>query len=118
MVVGNENLIDFSEEVIRNNLMRTHPDYLDTFDYRMKISNGYFMNMLVARRNVLNAYCEWLFSFMIDSTREVLRETELATTKGNVKRLMGFHCEGMLTVWLMKNRLRVKELGITTIPGV
>ncbi|MBR3748008.1 MAG: DUF4422 domain-containing protein [Selenomonadaceae bacterium] len=115
----NEKIVDFSEGVIRKNLMRTHPDYLNVFDYRMAMSNGYFKNMFVARRNIFNAYCEWVFSFMIDSTREVLRETEnLSALKGNARRLMGFHFEGMLTVWLMKNRLRVKELNIIGTPGV
>lgn len=118
MAVRDEKLINFSEEVIRKNLMRKQPDYCNVFDYRMRMSGGYFKGMFVARRNVFDAYCEWLFSFMIDSTREVLRETELATTKGNLKRLMGFHCEGMLTVWLMKNRLRVKELNLIEIPGI
>lgn len=116
--VRDEKLVTFAEEIIKKNLMRTQPDYLDAFDYRMKFSGGYFKSMFVARKNVFNDYCEWFFSFMLDSTREVLRETHLPKIVGNAKRLMGFLSEGMLTVWLMKNNLRVKELKLVEIPGI
>ena len=111
-------IVEFAEEIVRKNLMRTHPDYLKAFDYRLKFSGGYFKDMFVTRRNVFNAYCEWIFSFMLDSTREVLKETQLSKITGYSKRLMAFLCEGMLTVWLMNNNLRVKEMDIFQVPGL
>ena len=104
--------------IIRKNLMRVHPDYLNVFDYRMGLPIVYDRNMFVARKNVFDAYCEWLFSFMIDSTREVLRETSLNQLKGSARRMMGYFSEGMLTVWLIKNHLRVKEINMVTVPGL
>lgn len=98
--------------------MRVHPDYLDTFDYRMGLPVVYAKNMFVARKNVFEAYCECFFSFMIDSTREVLKETSLSQLKGFARRMMGYFSEGMLTVWLMKNNLRVKEIGMMKVPGL
>lgn len=111
-------IVEFAEEIVRKNLMRTHPDYLKAFDYRLKFSGGYFKDMFVTRRNVFNAYCEWIFSFMLDSTREVLKETQLSKITGYSKRLMAFLCEGMFTVWLMNNNLRVKEMDIFQVPGL
>ena len=98
--------------------MRVHPDYLNAFDYRMGLPIVYAKNMFVARKNVFDAYCEWFFSFMIDSTREVLKETSLNQLKGFARRMMGYFSEGMLTVWLIKNRLRVKEINMVTVPGL
>ena len=108
----------FAENIVRKNLMRKHPEYLDAFDYKMNSRSCYFKNMFAARRNVFDAYCEWFFSFMLDSVREILRETPLSKLRGNEKRLMGHVSERMLTVWLMKNRLRVKEINLAEIPGL
>ena len=104
----------FAVMAIRKNLMRTHPEYLEVFDYRMALPIVYAKNMFVARKNVFDAYCEWLFSFMMDSTREVLKETSLNQLKGFARRMMGYLSEGMLTVWMMKNNLRVKEINLVT----
>lgn len=100
----------FAARIIRKNLMRTHPDYLDIFDYKMNLPTAYLKNMFVARRPVFDAYCEWLFSFIVDSTREVLEKTPLAKLDFSERRLMGHFAERMLTVWLMKNHLRIKKL--------
>ena len=117
-IVHDRELATFATCVMRKNLMRTHPDYLDAFDYKMKTPTLYHKNMFVTRRPVFDAYCEWLFSFMIDSTREVLDKTPLAELSFQKRRLMGHFAERMLTVWLMKNRLRIKEVAITELSGL
>ena len=100
----------FALAVVRKKIAQIQPDYLDTFDFVMDSAIFYNCNMFVTRRYVFNAYCTWLFSFFLDATREVLATTPLPVIQGYPKRLMGFFAERMLTVWLVKNRLRVKEL--------
>ncbi len=100
----------FALAVVRKKLAQIQPDYLDAFDFVMKSTVFYNCNMFVTRRHVFNAYCTWLFSFFLDATREVLATTPLPLIQGYPKRLMGFFAERMLTIWLVKNRLRVKEL--------
>lgn len=117
-ICQDEMLASFAESVMRQNLMRAHPDYLDAFDYKMNSPTNYYKNMFVTRKPVFDAYCEWLFSFMLDSTREVLSRTPLSKLEGGARRLMGHFAERMLTVWLLKNRLRIKEIPIVQIPGL
>ena len=117
-IIEHAEMISFAERVIRKNLMRTHPDYLDAFDYKMNLPVCYYKNMFVARRPVFDAYCEWLFSFIVDSTREVLSQTPLSKFGIQERRLMGHFAERMLTVWLMQNRLRIKEISVIQIPGL
>ena len=93
------------KEIIRKNLERTHPDYLDAFDYKMHSSPIYFNSSFIARKNVFDAYCEWLFSFIIVSLKEILDKKRLVKDT----RRVGYFCEAMGTVWLMKNHLRVKD---------
>ena len=108
----------FAENIIRKNLVRAQPDYLDAFNLKMNSPTCFYLNMLVARRNIFEAYCEWLFSFMIDSTREILNRTSLAKLSFSERRLPAHFAERMMTVWLMKNRLRIKEMNIVQVPGL
>lgn len=103
---------------LRKNLARTHPGYIEAFDYLLNVPCFYHKNMFVTRRNVFEAYCEWLFPFLIDTTQEVLNRTPLAITSGNTKRLMGFLAERFQTLWLLKNRLRIKEMNIIEMRGL
>lgn len=94
-----------AKEIMRKNLMRTHPDYLDAFDHKMNTQHLYFNFSFVARKNVFDAYCEWLFSFILDSLKEIMDKNLLRNKRGP-----SWLFEPLTTVWLTKNHLRVKEI--------
>lgn len=48
IAIRDKGLLEFANVTIRKYLMRMHPDYLDTFDYRMKCPLGYYKSMFVA----------------------------------------------------------------------
>ncbi len=110
IVSSGRDLTMFAESVLKKYLTQAQPDYVDVFDSAWSLSTIYGCNMFVARRNVFDAYCKWLFSFLIDATRETLRMIDYKKLSTTQKRIMGFFAERLLHVWLMKNRLRVKEL--------
>ena len=65
------------------------------------------------RRKIFDAYCEWLFSFIIDATEEILARTNLAAIDNPRKyRAVGLVCERLMTVWLAKKNLRLKALSV------
>ena len=74
--------------------------------------------MFVTRKNILDAYCKWLFSFIIDVAKEYVKLLPSTDLSATIKRLPGFFGEIMLTVWLLKNRLRIKELDIMQVPNL
>ena len=104
--------------IIKKYLLQLQPDYLDAFDYVFNSTIFYRCNMFVTRQNIFDAYCRWLFSFIIDATEEALRTTTLPNLPWYPRKLMGFLGERMLTVWLIKNRLRIKELKIMQVEGL
>ena len=112
VLCGNE-LNDFVEKIFREHIRQKQPDYLDAFDY---VSAGYseFMyEMFITRRKIFDAYCEWLFSFIIGVTEEVLARTNIAKIDNPRKyRVVGLISERLMTVWLIKNRLKIKTLPI------
>ena len=113
-----EDLAIFGEAVLKKYLLQAQPDYLDAFEYVMNSTTFFKCNMFVARRNIVDAYCKWLFSFIIDATKEALRIANLQELSWTPRRLMSFLAERMLTVWLIKNRLRIKELKVMQVDGL
>lgn len=112
MMNGRENF-EISVQIIRKYLLRLYPDYIEAFEFTLSTDVYFACNMFFARRYVMDAYCSWLFSFFIDATEEIIETCHLKEEVGNHKRLAGYFCEMMLNVWLVKNRLRVKRMGVT-----
>ena len=64
--------------------------------------------MFVTRRELMDAYCEWLFSIIIPAAEE-FDETPYNDYS---KRAVGFFAERLLTVWLLRHDYKIKELPI------
>ena len=116
--VQNIEMVKIAESTIRKHLMRTHPDYLDAFDYVFNSSHVFNRHIFITRRNTFDAYCTWLFSFFIDAVRELLKILPLSQMPYWRQRLPAFFSEHMHNVWLIKNNLRIKELNIMQVPGL
>lgn len=68
--------------------------------------SAFLCNMFVTRREILNRYCEWLFSFLIEAAEAI----DVEGYDSYSQRVIGFFAERMWTVWLRKNKLKIKEL--------
>lgn len=103
----------YIENVFRKYIALRQPDYSEAFDYVSSSYSEFMYEMFIARRHVFNAYCEWLFSFLLDVTEEVLATTDIAKSDEPYKyRSIGLISERLMSVWLMKNHLRIKSLPI------
>lgn len=94
--------------LIRNKIEKYQPDYLENFDDVMNSRNFFWCNLFVTKREILNRYCEWLFSFLIEAAEEINVDGYDAYNQ----RVIGFFAERMWTVWLRRNKVRIKELPI------
>lgn len=99
-------LFENSYKIIRNLIKEKQPNYLKSFDSVMEGGSIFTCNMFVARREILSRYCEWLFSFLIKAAEDV----NVEGYDDYNRRAVGFFAERMWTVWLQKNKLRIKEL--------
>ena len=114
---GQPDLVRISEEIVRKHIAKAQPDYLEAYDAVINGLTMFICGIFITRRNIFNAYCEWLFSFMLDATIEMrdkvrIGDMTLAEMEHVYSRMMSFFSERMLTVWLMKNHLRIKPLPI------
>lgn len=113
-----EELTTLAENIFRKHLLKAQPDYLQSFEDVMNALTIYRSHLFITRRNIFDAYCKWLFSFLLDATDEILRIVDLENFPFTPRRLIAFFAERMLTVWLRRNRLRVKELNFMFIKGL
>ncbi|MBQ3727359.1 MAG: DUF4422 domain-containing protein [Selenomonadaceae bacterium] len=112
---GQPHLVRITEKIVRSHLARVHPDYLDAFDDLISGVTLFPSTIQITRRNIFNAYCEWLFSFLLDATEEArdkiqIGDKSLEEMGHDYSRVVGHFSERLFTVWLMKNHLRIKTL--------
>ena len=103
-----DDVCDRALEVFEDLIGKKQPDYLDAYH---KVMNGHTFfpcNMLVTRKEIFDDFCAWLFSFLLDAAEQLDMDTY---TDGN-RRIAGFVAERMLTIWLTKQTLRIKELPV------
>lgn len=106
----NEDAFACGYEAVRRAMTAHQPEYLDAFEAVMHGSKLFTCNMFVTSRAILNRYCEWLFSFIIEAAENV----DVQEYDSYSQRVIGFFAERMLTVWLFKHDFKIKELPIDT----
>lgn len=95
-------------EVFLELIRQKQPKYVDAFEYVMGHSFMYRCNMFVTRWDVMDRFCEWLFSFLLDAADLV----DVAGTGFYERRVCGYFGETMWTVWLRNNGLKIYDMPI------
>lgn len=93
-------------DVIRNKIGCKQPKYLKAYEAVFDSHSVFLYNLFVTRREVFERYCKWLFSFLIDAAEEV----DVLGYDVYSQRVVGFFAERMWSVWLRRNKLKIKEL--------
>lgn len=79
-------------------------EYLPAYQATMRRSWGHIYNMFIMRRDLLDAYCAWLFP-LLQEVGSILSLNGLMQS-----RILGFIAERLLDVWVEHNRLPYKEV--------
>ena len=85
-----------------------YPEYMDAYRRFFARNGAHQYNMLVARAEVFDAYCKWLFDILFHL--EPLLNLE--AMNAYQKRVFGFLGERLLNVWLLHGGLRARELPV------
>ena len=93
---------------LRQIIETKYPDYIETYDRYFNENKASLFNMLFCKREILDVYCEWLFSILFVLEKQV----DLAKLNTYQQRLYGFLSERLLNVWVIKNKLAVKHLPV------
>lgn len=90
-------------EIMMQAIQNLHPDYEKTATQVTNDIFYYAYNMFIARKEILDDYCEWLFS-ILDYCEERCKQKE----NNYQNRFMGFLSERLFTIYLLHNEDKYK----------
>lgn len=95
---------------IKEAIEKVSPSYLEDYEKFLSQNCFYMYNMIVTKKKIFDAYCEWLFPILnyIEEHHDISKEDAYR------QRLYGFLSERLLMVWLYHNIPieKVKEMNI------
>lgn len=101
---------------VRVLLKNKFPEYFESFEHVMRQDSLYICNMFVAKKCVIDKYCEWIFDvlFSLESHIDLKNYTQYQ------KRVYGFLSERLFNVWLHKNNelFTVKNCKVVNIDAI
>lgn len=81
------------------------PDgYQTAFEQVMDSHHYYVCHLFVTKREILDEYCKWLFSFITKAAKDYIPR---AGCDPQEIRAVGYIAEALLSVWALKNGLKV-----------
>lgn len=83
---------------LRAVLAESYPEDVPYFDRVMQDSEGYFTNMFILRRDLFNAYCEWLFPILFKL--EIILDRTNYSAAAN--RVFGYLAERLFNIFVLK----------------
>lgn len=102
MVSGLEKDLERVKNIIRSDC----PDYLDAFERYFSQNRSHLYNMMICKKELLDEYCQWLFSILFQLEKMV----DYSDYNDYQKRVFGFMSERLLNVWVLHHNLKVKEV--------
>ncbi len=99
---------EYGLRTFREALTKYQPEYISDFYEVLSAKECCYCNMMVAKKEIYDRYCEWLFSFLIP----VAEQADVSGFDEHNARVIGFFAERMLSVWLHHNQLKVKSLPV------
>lgn len=102
-----------AKNIFRQVIKDVAPEYEEAFLFALSRHNsGHAFNMFISRRHVFDAYCSWLFPIVLEAANRI-DFTQLPNPPHS--RIIGFMGEALMMPWLMKQRLRIKELPVAEL---
>ena len=100
----NEKDILITKQIIKE----LHPEFINSFNKTFNCSEMYSFNMFIMPWNLFDNYMGWLFSILF----ELEKRSVINMEDKYQKRVCAFMAERFQTVWVIKNKLKIKELPI------
>ena len=97
----NKQDLDMVERIIREK----YPQYIDAFMNVMAQYEFHICNLFVAKKELIDQYCEWLFPILL----ELEKHSEMKTYNEYQARVCGYMAERLFNVWLATQNIKIYE---------
>ncbi len=94
--------LDITEAVLKD----MYPEYVDAYRTVMNRKKVHMFNMIIAKQEIFDSYCEWLFSILF----EIEKKMDVSNYTAFQARVYGRISEMLLDVWLLQNGYSYKEV--------
>ncbi len=95
-------------DAVQSILAEKYAAYLPAYAAVMGRTSGHRFNMFVMRRDILDAYCTWLFDVLAEAEKRIDADRYDAYNG----RVYGFLAERLLDVWMETNHIAYTELPV------
>ncbi len=92
-------------------LQERYPDFIPAWRHMLSSHSGHICNMLIARRELMDEYCTWLFGVLFECEKRL----DISAYSGNDRRVFGFLGERLLDAWVETKQLRYTEVPILNL---
>lgn len=106
---GNVRIQDL--EKLEESIKEVYPDYIDTFNKVMNSKKSYLLNVMICKKSYFDNYYEWLFNIFDNLEKKV----DMTGYNIQEQRLYGYLSERLFTVYVLKNKFKVKSYPIHTV---
>ncbi|EGM0608726.1 DUF4422 domain-containing protein, partial [Escherichia coli] len=98
---------------LRQIIEKKYPDYISTFDTVLNGNKGYYCNMFIAKKNIIEPYFQWVFDILF----ELKSSLDISGYDDYQKRVFGFLSERLFAVWIEynKNRIQITHRSVVEI---
>lgn len=94
-------------------IRKNQPDYLEAFENAFNSTEFYVCNLFITSRKIMNEFCEWLFSFILEAADAV----DVGNCDYYHRRIAGYYGEVMWSVWMRKQKYKVAHVPILRVEG-
>lgn len=98
----------------RNIIAEKYPEYLEEFDKLKTRTSAHMFNMFIMKKEILNAYCEWLFDILFELENRI----DASQYDAFHARFFGRVSERLFDVWLRKNGLTYQEVKVMDMQNI
>lgn len=103
-------ILDISDNIFES----FYPQDMKIYRLVMKRKYAHLLNMMICRKKVVDRYCEWLFPLL----EGIEEQVERRYPESEQERMLGLLAERLLDVWVLKEKLRVKECFTLNVENV
>lgn len=82
-----------------------YPEYYPAFLWNQETNIMTMGNMVIGKKAVIDAYCEWLFDILFELEKRI----DLSDHDDYQQRVFGFLSERLFRVWVFMQRLKIRE---------
>lgn len=98
-------------DTTRQILAEVCPEYLPAYDAVMGRTSGHRFNMFIMKKDILDAYCGWLFDILF----RLEDRLDISGYDAVSRRVFGYVGERLLDVWVETNHIAYTELPVVNL---